>query len=250
MLNNLLIGQLQTLPNIVCGTTMRQGGTSRASYRGLNLGAHVGDSIGKVTYNRALFLNDLRQRYGNIFSPVYLNQAHTNNILKYGDSINGSDGADAIWTDKVGVPLLIMTADCLPIMLSDGDRLCAIHAGWRGLTGDLLTKALSVFAYCTKVSAWIGPYIHHNKYEVGNEVADYFRDVKNALQPSHNEGKYHLNLGLIAITKLTELGVSKVKDSDTCTYADQRFYSHRRSQHEGFNNTGRMVSFVIKRENK
>ncbi|MEM0912838.1 MAG: peptidoglycan editing factor PgeF [Pseudomonadota bacterium] len=236
--------------NVVCGSSMRSGGASRAQYCGLNLGSHVGDRISNVTFNRALFFKCLEQRFGKLQPPIYLNQRHSNHIKRYEDILSNTEVLDAIWTDNSFTPLVIMTADCLPILLTDGERICAVHAGWRGLTGDLLEKSVSVFSNPDRVNASIGPYIHQPNYEVGFEVTEHFSAIPDAIKFTDMDQKALLDLGVIAKTKLAECGVTKVIDMGICTYSDHRFYSHRRASHQGLTDTGRMVSFIIKLENK
>ncbi len=246
---NVIARQFPEFSNVVCGTTTVVGGASKSSYLGLNIATHVGDKISSVTYNRSLLLNHLEDRFNRLKRPVYLNQAHTNNLCKYGDPNANEAMMDAIWSDEFNTPLFIMTADCVPIMLTNGEVVCAIHAGWRGLANNIIEKCMAVFSNPINVSAWIGPYIKEKNYEVGLEVADHFHQIPSALRKTSNKNNFLLNLGAIARHRLIEQGVKQVRDIEICTYSDVRFYSHRRACHHGKNNTGRMVSFVIKLEN-
>jgi YfiH family protein len=117
------------------------------------------------------------------------------------------------------VALLVIVADCLPVALSDGERVAMVHCGWRGLAGGILEKALALFAETP--TAAVGPGIGACCYEVGDEVRDQF-DTRFA------DGRM-LDLRAVADDRLRAAGVERVEHVDLCTSCrEDLFFSHRR----------------------
>ena len=125
-------GQIQAL------VTTRQGGVSRPPYDSLNLAGHVGDDARDVARNRSLLKHACQLPE----EPFWLNQVHGNHVA---DSSVESPGceADAVISDRPGRICAVLTADCLPLLICDraGSRVCAVHAGWRGLAGGVIEAA-------------------------------------------------------------------------------------------------------------
>ena len=121
--------------NIVAGTTLRQLGFSVGDYNALNIGKHVGDNSISVQQNRSL----LRAALSLSEEPCWLNQVHGSEVI-----MNPTNKkiltADASFTSKQDRVCVVMTADCLPLLISNksGTMVAAIHAGWRGLALSLI----------------------------------------------------------------------------------------------------------------
>ncbi len=128
---------------------------------------------------------------------------------------------DGLWTDEPGVPLLALTADCLPVALAREDRpgLAVLHVGWRGLLGGIVEEGLRVLG--GSVRAAVGPAIGPCCYEVGPEVAARFdRDLVRA-------GR--LDLWTAVERRLRGAGCAEVERVDLCTACnDELFFSYRR----------------------
>ncbi|BDU38397.1 peptidoglycan editing factor PgeF [Vibrio nigripulchritudo] len=226
--------------NVKAVSSTRVGGVSSSPYRGLNLGTHVGDDERLVEENR----NRLISKASMPTSPVWLNQTHSTlivNLVEPTDNILDGDGAV---TNQSGIVCSAMTADCLPVLLTDsqGTQVAAVHAGWRGLADGILEEALSHFS--GNVMAWLGPAIGQNAFEVGEDVRSAFSDVLpravDAFSAGELEGKWFADMNQLATQRLNKEGVSRIFKSELCTYSDpQRFYSYRR---DGI--TGRMASFI------
>lgn len=220
-------------------TTTRQGGVSLPPYDSLNLAYHVEDNPQAVSQNRQLLAQRLQQSV-----IVWLDQQHTTDCL-YVDSVPQQISiADAVWTDQPGLVLSVMTADCLPILLTNGKRVCAIHAGWRGLLDGIIEN--SVKQCVTRPGdgwqAWIGPAISAKFFEVGDEVRQAFVQKHPAFdqffQP-HGD-KWLADLAAMAEQILGLQGIKTISQSGLCSYADaKRFYSYRRD-----GETGRMASLI------
>lgn len=223
-------------------STTRLGGVSLSPYDSLNLGAHVGDNPAAVAANR----QRLRRLLGLPTEPAWLNQVHGNTVVAVERHADPAVEADAVYTGEPGRVCVVMTADCLPVLLCDraGTGVAAIHAGWRGLRAGVIEAALARMA-CPpeQLLAWLGPAIGPKRFEVGEEVRQAFLslDRENAacFRPSIT-GRWLADIYALARRQLHTLGVSAVYGGDWCTFTDsQRFFSYRR---DGC--TGRMASLI------
>lgn len=213
-----------------------------------NLGLHVNDNSEKVLRNRQQLVQLLPKK-----SKVqWLEQVHGNNVIDVAEHQSEPCIADAVITRQKGIALAIMTADCLPILLSsaDGKEIAAIHGGWRPLAANIIRKTLELMhTPSSQVIAWLGPCISHLAFEVGQEVKDVFVhkscDFSSAFTPIQkrlSKPKYLADLPQIATLQLKEQGVSHIINSTECTYMNaQKFYSYRREAI-----TGRMASIITR----
>lgn len=223
--------------NIKAFTTTRVGGFSQGIYEGLNLALHVGDDQETVLKNRELL--PLPEH------SVWLDQVHGTDCLRVTNPVIKNKTADAVFTSNKKIACIVMSADCLPILLTDiiGSFVAAVHAGWRGLLDGIIEKQISQIESTSELIAWIGPAISQQYFEVGDEVFRMFLDKNendaDAFKLNHR-GKYQLDIPSLAKKKLNQLGVKKVTGGNLCTFAEiELFYSYRR---DGV--TGRMASCV------
>lgn len=217
---------------VTAGVTTRRGGVSQKPYDGLNLGTHVGDQPAAVALNRRLLaaaLPDVRE-------IVWLNQVHGAEVaIVDGDLDAGPPTADAAVTTTAGRAIAILTADCLPVVLTDqaGRQVGAAHAGWRGLTAGVLTAIVAAMtAPPGELIAWLGPFISAEAYEVGDDVRSAMvagnAAWSDAFTPN-DRGRWQADLGLIARQQLTALGVGVFTTESPCTHSDaEAFFSYRR----------------------
>lgn len=224
--------------NIRAFSTTRVGGVSKAPFDSLNLGLHVGDDEVSVMKNRQ------RLQKLTAHPPVqWLNQIHSNKVVEYIDSDQLLE-ADAIVTSNLASACAVMTADCLPVLMtnSSGNWVAAAHAGWRGLADGVLVNTVSSYDRPEPLMAWIGPAISQKCFEVGSEVRDAFLelDARNkAYFMQNNRGRWQADLAGLAKKQLESRGVT-VYLSQLCTYEnEQQFYSYRRD-----GKTGRMASMI------
>lgn len=219
-------------------TTTRLGGTSQGVFSGWNLGLHVGDDAEVVSQNRAI----LQALVG---GPItWLNQVHGTQVVRL-PCVESLPDADAAVTDVSGQVCTVMTADCLPVLITDrqGSQVAAVHAGWRGLLDGVIETTVAMFTDSTQCMAWLGPAIGPMHFEVGQEVYDAFtRDCPAArsafVRQPHQ--KYLADLYLLAKQRLAKMGVTNVYGGDHCTYRQRdQFYSYRRD-----GQTGRMASCI------
>ena len=236
--------------------TSRRGGASCGSYDSFNLGDHVGDAAVAVAANRAALARALGVR------PVFLSQVHGTHALALDAASPDGQAADAALSDQTGLACTIMVADCLPVLLTDtqGRKVAAAHAGWRGLAGRDGAGVLeqTVKAFCapshagigfiaTEIIAWLGPCIGPQAFEVGDEVRQVFvahDPAAAALFTVAATGKWRADLAGLARQRLAALGVQQVFGNDSspawCTVSQpSRFFSHRR---DGI--SGRMAACI------
>lgn len=218
--------------------TTRTGGVSKAPFDRLNLGLHVGDDESKVIANRQ------RLQKVTAHPPVqWLNQVHSSIVVEY----SGGDQlveADAIVTSQISATCAVMTADCLPVLMtnSSGSWIAAAHAGWRGLADGVLLKTVASYDKSEPLIAWVGPAISQKCFEVGDEVKEAFLELDASNQAhfvQNSRGRWQADLTGLAKTQLESMSVA-VFPSQLCTYDnEQQFYSYRRD-----GQTGRMASMI------
>ncbi len=226
---------------ITAFTTTRLGGVSAAPYDALNLGLHVGDDEQAVRENR----RRLQESFALPEPPHWLKQTHSTDVVAI--DTQGAEAAecgDGSWTASSDTVLAVLTADCLPVVISDsrGCELAVIHAGWRGLAAGILENALARFGSQSELHAWLGPAIGPDAFEVGAEVrqafiernplhARCFKAVNNlaASGQQGNEKKYWADLYSLARTELQQCRSVSVTGGDYCTVTQAAwFHSHRR----------------------
>ncbi|MBW8184237.1 peptidoglycan editing factor PgeF [Shewanella nanhaiensis] len=237
--------------NVNIAFTTRKGGVSRAPYASLNLGLHVGDVSEDVLVNRAL----VQERLQLPVLPAWLNQIHSTHIVNADNrSVQDADGSYSCSRSQVCV---VMTADCLPVLLCDksGTQVAAVHAGWKGLCNGIIEAALEKFdCQNDELIAYLGPAIGPQQFEVGAEVRALFLSqhkeadpffikkrsaISEHLTDPHGEDKYLADLLGLAKLRLTLAGVSDIYLSDICTFNHPDYFSYRKEQI-----TGRMASYI------
>lgn len=235
------------------GFFTRRGGASSGIFHGLNCGGGSSDQAEAVAINRARAADALG------LSPERLaqvRQVHSAEAI-----VVGEDGvpdprpqADALVTDRPGVALAVLTADCQPVLFADREAgvIGAAHAGWRGARDGVLEATLqamqSLGARPEATAVVIGPSISQEAYEVGPDFLDSFlaEDPANARFFANGEGdRLHFDLPGYGLARLNAAGVKRADWTRHCTYADEsRFYSYRRATHRGEADYGRLISAI------
>jgi YfiH family protein len=156
-------------------------------------------------------------------------QIHSSVLLEAEREGCCGDG-DAIHTDKSGVALSVVTADCLPIVVAGPSHLTTIHAGWRGLAGHLIEKTLDELnEEPGKVCAWIGPAIGPCCYEVGPDVANQVVAASSPEVELSRHPRPYLDLTKAAAVQLTRAGVRNLRTVPVCTRCSPKWlWSYRR----------------------
>ena len=232
-------------PTIHSLVTTRDGGSSLPPFSSLNLGDHVGDDAQAVNANRAILRTQLPSE------PIWLKQVHGTFVSTPMNRRLLSEHiieADAAVTNQANEVLVVMTADCLPILFSNltGDVVGVAHAGWRGLCSGVLENTvaemlnLGADMSANKIMAWMGPAIGPQAFEVGEDVYLAFLNAGIAFPTNaflaipSRPGKYFANLYTLAQSRLAAVGVEQSYGGNFCTVTDQkRFFSHRRDAISG-----------------
>ncbi len=238
---------LAELPGLAHGVSTRAGGVSEPPYHSLNLGLHVGDDPGRVLANRRRAARALG------FGPedlVLAAQVHGAQVARVAEAERGRGAqdqasalpdADALITDRPGLLLGILVADCLPILLVEpaSGALGLAHAGWRGTVADIAgrTVAAMVQAYGVRperLLAVVGPGIGRARFTVGPEVLVAFDQAFGAeaaaLVDRTEAGRGRVDLAEANRLQLRRAGLApeRIHLETACSASDlARFFSHR-----------------------
>jgi polyphenol oxidase len=229
----------------------RKGGVSQHPFDSLNLGDHVGDQIADVLENRAIYTKQFPAR------PLWLKQTHSTVVSTPQSRLSNQDreiAADASVTNIPDEVLVIMTADCLPVLFtnSSGTVVGAAHAGWRGLCAGVLAKTIAEILNLSddknpaNLMAWLGPAIGPEEFEVGEDVVLAFTNSNFPVPtgsfkviPSR-PGKFLANICQLARGQMQACGLEIISGGDFCTVRDrEHFFSYRRD-----GQTGRFASAI------
>lgn len=171
-------------------------------------------------------------------APVrMLKQVHGDQVVAYRHSTNqeGQPEADACFTRQAGIVCAVMTADCLPVLLTDDQAsfVAAVHCGWRSLYAGILSRVIEAVKPEHPVLAWLGPCIQQPQYEVTTAFKDHYLQrhptAAAAFSTSVN-GHCQASLPAMARAQLSALNITRVSQDDRCTFSDQSLYSWRRDQ--------------------
>lgn len=242
----------------------RHGGCSSGPWASLNLGGACGDDAASVQANRQAFAAALGAQ------PVWLRQVHGTVVLRLdaGSVAQDLPAADAAWTTQPGLACCVLVADCLPVLLAarDGRAVAAAHAGWRGLAAGVLEATLQALQAGAglrpdEISAWLGPSIGPQAFEVGSDVLAAFGQAPEG-PPSRyftprvtprarpaasadSPARWWANLPALAAARLQAAGVpaGAISQARCCTVSSPSdFFSFRR---DGV--TGRMAAAIWRR---
>lgn len=234
--------------NIRAYSTTRGGGVSEGVFASLNLAAHVKDVPEHVEQNRTI----LRQALSLPSEPAWLNQVHGRGVVDAASAGPAPD-ADASYSDQPGAVCVVMTADCLPVLMCNrqGNKVAAAHAGWRGLAEGVIEATIDTLQVApSDLMVWLGPAIGPDAFEVGPEVRERFIDELEASEsaflagsdktPAVRQGHYLADIYQLARCRLSRLGIDAVYGGEFCTWSDaDQFFSFRRD-----GKTGRQASMI------
>lgn len=229
----------------------RAGGVSQGAMASLNCGWGSGDERGIIDENRRRAAEAVLPG-ARIVSPY---QVHGIEVLEAGDWTDDErPHADALVTDRPGVLLGILTADCAPLLFADQEAgvVGAAHAGWRGALGGVAEATIAAMeklgAERSRIAAAVGPTIARNSYEVDHAFPEPFLAADPATErffADGPQGKPHFDLPAYLLHRLGEAGLRKVEALGLDTYArEDDFYSFRRATHQGEPSYGRQISLI------
>jgi YfiH family protein len=230
----------------------RRGGVSTGELAGLNVGYGSGDDRDAIGRNREMAVTAVLP--GAELATVH--QVHSNAVVpvEHPWPQDGRPHADGMVTNRPGLLLGILTADCAPVLFADSEAgvVGAAHAGWRGALSGVTDATIAAMealgASRERIAAAVGPCIGRVSYEVDDAFRERFLvdDGSNerffAAGPA---GKPHFDLEGYAVARLEAAGLSKVEALQLDTYADAgRFYSYRRATHRGEADYGRQIALI------
>lgn len=236
------------------GFFTRQGGVSTGPYASLNCSLSGQDDPHAVRQNRARAARALGARPENL---VGLHQVHGRDVIRVTTPWRPGEGpkADAMVTDRPGIALGIVTADCSPVLFADEHNgiIGAAHAGWRGAVAGVLEATVAAMlelgAKRRNIHAAIGPCIAQCSYEVGADLRDAVLAL-NAEDGIHfacgtRPQKWQFDLPGYCAARLTAAGLTIVTDlaADTLAREDD-FFSHRRRTLAGGGPIGHQISVI------
>jgi YfiH family protein len=209
--------------------TDRDGGVSRPPWASLNLADHVGDDPAAVLANRRRMADDI-----GVATLVTMRQVHGADVAVVDDPPAEPPEADALVTTARDLALVVLVADCTPILLSDrrAGVIAAVHAGRRGLAAGVLPATLSVMsslhARTERVHAVVGPGICPEHYEVPAAMRAEVAASAPGSGVTTSRGTPALDIRAGLLRQLHDAGVRRLAVLPQCTAEDDRFFSHRR----------------------
>lgn len=243
------------LPAIRHGFFGRRGGVSQGLYAGLNVGLGSDDDRAAVLENRARAMRALG------FAPAALttvHQVHGIDVVTLTEAIPHAVAprADGLVTDRPGLVLGVLAADCAPVLLADGQAgvIGACHAGWKGALHGMVAATVAAMeklgAQAGRITAVVGPCISQASYEVGVEYRQRFLDVEpdhaRFFLPGKTPDKVQFDLEGFVMETARRAGCGRV-DGMHCDTRDRPddFFSYRRATLNGEPDYGRQLSAIV-----
>jgi YfiH family protein len=207
--------------------TNRHGGFSHGDYSSWNLASHVGDDPADVELNRA----KLRERVGEF---AIMSQVHGDKVVVLDELPADVPVADALITANPNLALVVMVADCIPLLLKSEKLVAAVHVGRAGLINSIALKTIAKMRAlgAIQISGSIGPAICGSCYEVPQELHDEVTSLHPLASSKTRTGTPALDLPKALIAALAYVNVP-VGISAGCTLEDDNSFSYRRNQITG-----------------
>jgi polyphenol oxidase len=227
---------LKKFKNISYSFTNRAGGLSKNNYSSFNLAFHVDDDFADVDANHTILAKKLNYEKETL---VHMKQIHSNDvhIVNESDNYKNPPTCDALITNKKNIPLMVMVADCSPILFYDDVQkvIAVAHAGRKGAFSNIVHNVVDSFiqnfnSKAKDIYVSIGASICSLCYEVGEEIAKEAKvlNLEYAIETHHN--RYHLNIRKILKHQLLESGIQEknIEISDECSSClDEKYFSYR-----------------------
>lgn len=226
--------------------TDRRGGVSLPPFDSLNLGDHVGDDLQAVRANRALAAREFGVPPEQV---VYMKQVHGVDVAVARDPWpdEQAPSVDALVTDRPGVVLAVLVADCTPILLADpvAGVLGAVHAGRAGMAAGVVDSAIAAMcelgAEPSRMQAFTGPGVCGACYEVPEELRAEVAAKEPASWSTTRQGTPGIDVPAGVSAQLRRAGVKEMpaRIADSCTMENPQYFSYRRD-----GRTGRFAGFI------
>lgn len=241
---------LSPLPHGFLG---REGGVSTGIHAGLNVGLGSDDDRDAIIENRRRAVDAVAPG----FALATVHQVHSAEAVTVNHPFadDARPPADALVTDRPGLLLGILTADCVPVLLADRQAgvIAAAHAGWKGAIGGItdssITAMLALGADRDNIVAAIGPCIARASYEVDDAFARRFEEHDPANERFFSTGRrpdhHQFDIEAYVAHRLALAGLTRVIALGEDTYAqEKRFFSFRRATHRGEPGYGRQIALI------
>jgi len=220
----------------------RSSGFSKGLFSSLNCSKFVGDDFESVEKN----LEFVRQSIG-AKKLITLNQIHSAKCISVDEKTESDQEADAMVTRSEDVALGVLTADCVPVLLFDPVKkiIGAAHAGWKGAKGGVIEntieKMISLGSHCEDIISAIGPCVHVESYEVGDDFlsnfpSEYFSKINN---------RDHFDIVKFCRNRLRKKGILKISVDEIDTYKNhEKYFSFRYARQNSAGVCGRNISVI------
>jgi YfiH family protein len=246
------VTRARALDGVPHGFLGRRGGVSTGLVAGLNVGTGSADDPEAIAENRRRAAEAVL-----LCAPlVTLYQVHSPDAVAVIEPFDERlrPRADALVTDRPGLALGILTADCAPVLLADREAevVGAAHAGWKGAIGGVTDSTIALMeslgARRERIVAAIGPCIARASYEVDQDFFRRFAEADPANERFFADGKpdhFQFDLEAYVAHRLAAAGIRTVETLGLDTYSDEDgFYSFRRATHRGEPDYGRQISII------
>ena len=206
--------------------TSREGGVSSAPYESFNLATHVGDDLAKVLENREILAQHFGMDLENFF---FMNQVHGRDVAVIDEHSQSSElpTVDALFTTRKDLSLVVLVADCIPLLLHSERAVAAVHVGRQGLVEGVFEATLDLFKShgigSSEMRAELGPSICGQCYEVDGAMFD---DVTNQIPATaSNDSCLNIEAGLVSLLEENGIAWSSLGE---CTAHNNAYFSYRR----------------------
>ena len=243
--------KLLKFKNIKHGFFNRAGGVSKGIYKSLNCGLGSNDNINNIRKNIDRVCKKIGCNKNNL---ILMSQIHSNIVHKVTKIPNKKLKGDSLVTNRKGIALGILTADCAPILIYDpvNNLIGAIHAGWRGAYKKIVSNTLKKFKFkgsnFKDLIVVIGPCISKKNYEVKCDFFNKFitNEQSNKKFFNYKNNKMYFSLSDYIKQNFLNLGVKNVEIIKKDTYkTSNNFFSARKSLKYKLVDYGRNISVIM-----
>lgn len=240
-------------PSLLACFTTRHGGVSKHPFNSNNLAFHVGDDSADVVHNHELTAQALNYEYTHL---VHMRQIHSDRVVIVDETMDfeSPPECDALITNHPHIPLMVMSADCTPILLHDPIKevIGCVHAGRAGALKEILPKTIQMMCeeygtHIDNLQVSLGPSIHGCCYEINENIAyevsekGYFDALR------RDDERVYLDVNTILLRQLNKIGVKKenIEIMDQCTSCNHTTYFSYRADAQ---HTGRIAGIIMLRD--